>query len=289
MMREFFTKRLGLAFAAGLGLATLASSAQAALITFDLRATSTASTGAVITAGGKAVSFAATGGTNKVSVDVYATIQNTDGNPSNEGFQLLHTGYKSTEAANGSMGNFTTIIRNSAATSNSTSQNGAAANLDGNPDNEFGGTDGNVGTGWNIDSAETYGAMYFEAGGGGGPLGQPEFGTDNGNGTVSFRIARLTWVPSTAGPTPTNLDFLLRNFTAGTEIQQKTIVFYTDAPQTGTDTNGFPLYTATALKPNDANIAFGTPVAITVTPEPASLGLLGLGAMGLLARRRRTA
>jgi hypothetical protein len=289
MMREFFSKRLGLAMLASLGLAAVSSSASAALITLDLRATTTGQNGAVVSNGGKTVTFAASPvAANQVNIDVYATIQNTDGNPSNEGFQLLHTGYSSTESG-GVQGNMTALVRNSAATSNSTSQNGAAANLDGNPDNEWGNTDGNTASGWNINSAELFGAMYFEPDGGGGPLGQPEFGVDNGNGTVSFRIARLTWKPTAGGPTPTDLQFLLRNFTSGTDIQQRTIVFYTDAAQTGTDANGFPLYSPTALKPGDANIAFGAPVQITVAPEPASLGLLGLGAMGLLARRRRTA
>jgi hypothetical protein len=284
MMREFFSKRLGLALAACVGFGMAASTANAALITFDLKATSTGSTGATVSNGGKTVVFTATGGTNKVLIDLYATVQNTDGNPGNEGFQLLHAGFTSTEAAGSAQGNFTTLARAPGATSNSTSQNGSANNLDANPDLEWGGTDNQQTTGWNIDSAETFGAMYYDGSDG----VHTAFGTDNGDGTVTFRIARLTWVPSQAGSADL-IQTLLRNFTSGTDIQQRTVQFYSDSAANGTDTNGEPLYVVKALKPDDPNIALGAPVSITVTPEPASLGLLGLGAMGLLARRRRTA
>jgi MYXO-CTERM domain-containing protein len=252
MMRELFRKKMGLAVLAGLGLsAAAATSANAALITLEFRAVGASATGT------KSAVVGPGGGT--VNLEVWANVANGDADHSNDGFQLANMAFVSADG--GPLGDLAPLTYASGFIGSSVSQQGTLMNRDANPDLEVGGADPAVVAGWVLPSTGT----------------SAKFGSGTGAGDTSFLLGTTTWtLPGTGGgggAGSTNLNVEMRVRTTGTAVQQQTVKYVSDG-------------VAHSERGDVANIAVGAPVTVTVVPEPAALGLLGLGALAGLRRRR---
>jgi len=260
MMREFSKKKLGLAVLAGLGATAAANSADAALITFKLVPTSVTNGGSIV---GGNVTIPATAGT-VVTFDVIASIADPDGNHANNGFGQQQSSLLSTEAAStGLFGNIASVTTSNVGDTNS---GGLSQDLDGHAqDNEVGSNNVSVGTNYftNVMTATPF-----------------VFGTGSGapNSTTDFNLGTTTWTAGsnlTDGNT-TAISMAMRVAT-GNISSANTVKYSIDG-------------TNHAEKGSNANIATsGFTITVAAVPEPTSVGLLGLGAMGLIARRRRPA
>jgi hypothetical protein len=314
MMRELISKRLGLAVVAGLGLAAAGSSVNAApLITYELRAVQDTpfnqsvnpgtpiSTGTVTDKSTATVNAAG----QKIHMELWAVVSGADTNHRNDGVQSFHFSVQTTAPLGGfalhstdlDPGSQQTYFAPTDAESVGLSKLGAAGNFNGtggvagsgaNPG--IGGTDLNdPNSGWVLANAQVGGFLSSAAGKADGTDGDPV--AVNSGTTTSFRLGSIDWVYDGNGTGTQTIQIFPRAFPNGTDEQKKTISFYRDA---GTTTvNGTTVPIASSFDPNDPNlsqsVAFGAPVTITVAPEPASLSLIGLGALGFLARRRRNA
>lgn len=264
MMRELSKKKLGLAVAAGLGLMAAGSAANAATITFKLVPTDST----VVQNAGDVVHF-----------NVIASVQSGDTSSANDGYLQGAFSVTSTESAApaGALGDVVPLTLNTTQANGSNgvldgsvSQAGTQANLDGNPDLELGSNNGASTAGFVIANAGTSTKL-----GSGTTL----------TGTTDFLLGTGSWTYAggdNAGAT-TNLGIAMRlnpsNLASG-----RTVQFTSDGTAyavKGDGSNSNPAGAVVATQ--------GFTVTVAGVPEPTSLGLLGLGAMGLLTRRRRNA
>jgi len=180
-------------------------------------------------------------------------VQNGDANSANDGFQLTNNALTSIDS--GALGDLSPVTVNTAVLDSGTSLGGTQMNRDANPDLEVGGADPGVAAGWITLSTGT--AAKFGPGGAGNP---------------EFLLGTTTWT-YTGGQGSTNVNLEMRVRTSGNAVQQQTVKYNTDG-------------VAHSERGDNTNIAVGSPVTVTVVPEPAALGLLGLGALAGLRRRR---
>lgn len=249
----------------------LASSAHASLNVFML---ASGATGGTISGDKLSVTNVPVGAT--VTMQFWAHINGADGNNGNDGLLSLAGSFLST--GGGSLGNLTAARAASPLSFKGGGSNDGASggDLDGDGDND-------VGSNNNADPAGFFVARSSNA-----PYPQwqdtnDDSGTTNSN-APNLLVATVKFV-ATAGGSATSVNFRKRDV-------QGQANWYEDATAF-TDSDGNQVFTGSkSYDPAAASQwTIGTPVSIQVAggvvPEPATLGVAGLGALGLLARRRK--
>jgi hypothetical protein len=241
-----------------------------------------------------------------VVMDVYANIQNADGNWSDDAFSFFKAALQSlTSTAGGLQGNFNggsgaPMVTDTAATQNAFASGKEIDNAD--PGQFTSGGDPLSNTAQA--SAGASGTLLVwgagsEAWWGTNPNGLAVNGdtaaanpsTPSSTSPFSVLLGTVTWTDTavTAGTTATVSIGAQPGLTGSATLKQ-VASYYSDATGTG-GTGGQPSTGGNVPSYGNASLLFGSPVVISPpanVPEPASLGLIGLGitALGVRARRR---
>jgi hypothetical protein len=248
MSRNFVRNTLSAAIAVA-GFAAVGPHAQAALL-IDVRA-----------AGGTPKSITVTAG-QVINLEVYGVVTGAAGNATaDEGLQSFQGSFVSTLTGAGSaVGNFSTFTASSPF--NAPSQAGKLQDLNSQAGIDVGSFNAVV-----PDDVKSVATDYV--------AGRSAAMTNGATVNPEFLLGTLTWtVTNVVANGQTTLNFV---------------------PRLASATPGAPLNTGAAWREDGANknptsgtFGAGAPVTINVTavPEPTAVGLLGLAAAGLLARRR---
>jgi len=301
---------IGAAVLAG-GISSLAPTAVRAAgnppMTFDLRVAPGGGGTGTVSSDSKSVSFSGSPVGQTITVNLFAVMKGTDGNPANDGgFQ-----FTGSFAATGALvGNFRgdTVGGPASQTNNSAgfkagglSQSGYLFDRNGDGFFDSIGRDVTFKTGV-PDSGQDPADAYFHA-----------FATNAGNNPTMTMGTALTAGGNTelligtttlailGGSGSTSLQFIPHLRSDGNLVGKRLEQFRVDGVDYNLDGKGDgvtniaangtdPNYTGGAgSTPITGAFDLGSPVTVSVAPEPATAGLMVIGAAGLLARRRRTA
>ncbi len=241
------SKMLALSAASVMGLSAFSSANAAVLVTIDVRQATTNSKSIEITAPGQAI-----------TLNVYAEITNNNGDHSDDSIAAISLRFNSIEDATAALqGNLSSAT---AASAFNLGSNGAQTQYDANPDFEWGGTATNSA----VNNFTPTSAVQ-------------QAGSGAGTGPTEVLLGTITW-------TQNGLPLVPGTFT------DVNAVIYANLAGNGS----FQLKSDGTLVSNQnaaANEAVTGPVHLFVAgvaiPEPASIGVLGMGALALVARRRR--
>jgi hypothetical protein len=212
-----------------------------------------------------------------VTLDLYSVLTAADGTLTNDGFQRTNGSFSSSNGGllgtlrGGDNGTSTSQVNNVTPFKGSTALAGRAIDLDGDTDLDVG-------------SAVTSGSVspfpWFEAISDTNTTAQ--FGTGAGN-TLEQLIGQILFTVGSGGP-DTSLNYIPRLSTSGTLVAQRMHNFTLDGVAytvngAGTGVKGG----STAVS---GTISTGVPVVLALAPEPTSLGVLAVGAVALLRRRK---
>jgi hypothetical protein len=258
-------------------------------IMLDLRVT-----GGSALAPGSTADSAVVANTGTVTIDLWARISGTDTNHLNDGFQHAYAVLQSMGG-----GAFTSTMVVPPPIDEFT-----PGTIRHEPFVEFDGTDsGRDGTPANItpDGVQDWGSVstaisnpgYFQGRSGSPVVAGGSLGSESSSTDWSFRLATFTMnIDSLTGATTdTQIKVTQPTAPAGGTTSAYAI-FYDDAARAG---GGFASNTQVPGNQsvvNNTNVAtsgmYGDFVTLSVLiPEPASIGMLGIASLGLLARRRR--
>jgi len=269
---------------AAAGLVGLASSSANASLLVDLRAATVTGGGSVVAgSNGKSVTGVQPG--SVVTMDLFARItganttqaigDNGDGTFStqnDDSLQILVGSFKSSAGGlKGDIAKLTSTTQNPQVWNGAGSSAGTQLDADADTDLDIGqynSTDS--ATMWIGRSADKTGVLYDGAG---GKLYSSNGSNNAKNSIISpstseLYMGSIKFTVASGGPS-SDVNFVLRPQSSGTAA-----LWFEDGSAAGKDP-----YTPGAY-------STGTPVNIAAVPEPASIGLLGIASVGLLARRR---
>lgn len=245
------TKQLTLAAIATASLAA-ASTAHAAIIcTYDIRIAGQS--------GSAAKSLEITSASQVVNLEIYGQVANNDGDHSNDGVGGSSLRVLSNEGVTQLLGDFSASVRASSYTLGSIGTANAA--LDANPDKEWGTLSGTSNTGnFNPSMIGT------------------NFGSNAGTGTTDILLGTIKWTAPAVLVGGSSTDLTLGYYKIATT-----------GFGSGNITVDGQAFGLSSTLVDDVLAINATPIHLSVAavPEPASLGVLALGGLVLLARRRK--
>jgi len=287
------TLRAGKLLAAAVATAGMASSARAALMTYDMRALPTTGTTSVKNNYNNQTKAVPVTIGQVVTMDMWAVISmGTDGDQATDGLHVTEGSFRS----------FVNTLKVDAGPANAITpwdgvfQAGAVQDVDADGDKDL----GDITYTGNPTGAPNASA-WFGASNGTNPA--RGFSTqDNGLDTAYTRISRMTFTV-TGGSGSTSVNFVPRLVSTSTSQDLRTkylvddIYYQVDANGNGTASCYFNTSQGAScgsLGTTTVNVTgalgIGNPVALNApVPEPATLGLIGIGAAALLRRRQRKA
>jgi hypothetical protein len=281
-------KLIAAAAAASAGLMGWGTTQKAdASLVIDLRATS-ATNGGVISADKKSVSVAA--GVTTITMAVIARISGTNatqvtGDWANNGstttanddtLQIITGSFKSTGLLQGNLNTAAGPLTYNSRINpyiGSGSVNGTASDWDSDGDLDIGNAGTDPSTMFSGRSASP--SFAYVGSGTGWSQGEGASSGGNANDTVvdpttsELQIGVLRFITSGAGGPNTLLSFVPRPAT-----DPGSALWFEDGASTG-------------KTPGTGAFLSGVPVTVNAVPEPATLGLLGIAGLGLLARRKK--
>jgi len=279
MFKTGLRKSTGKMIAAA-AIAGMAASANAAVMTYDMRIAS--ATGAGQVTDSKTYTLAPGGASvgDVITLNLYTVLASTDATQTNDGFLTGEGSFKSGAAGTiqgtlrGDVSGTPTTTNNVSPFNAATSTSGIKTDLDG---------DGDLDVGTNVTSGSLSPAPWFRA----QTSGLTQTGASAVSGNLEFLIGTTTFTVTDASGGISGINFQPRIRTDGGPTGPRLQKFTVDGIQYSVNDAGTGSATVgTTSTATTGALTVGSPVSVVPAPEPASIGLLGVAAAALLRRRK---